>query len=160
MERHLPRGEWRILVPFKPNSSKQEKYAQGINENHTIALFWTDSNVFWEENFNCRVYILDQRKKTGHLVSSGKSWKHYFLQRSWWNVEELERRPFKRFPKITVTTSSLSNAEYIEVSFKNSYGRITLLQRYEGNRQTTFPIQYYIVLQEKISIYSRLKKPS
>lgn len=99
-------------------------------------------------------------KKTGHLVSSGKSWKHYFLQRSWWNVEELERRPFKRFPKITVTTSSLSNAEYIEVSFKNSYGRITLLQRYEGNRQTTFPIQYYIVLQEKISIYSRLKKPS
>ena len=151
---------WGIVVPFKPSASKQEKYAKGKTKNHIRGLFWTESNIFWEENFNCWIYILDQKKITGHFMSSGKSWEHYTLQKSWWNIEELEGRPFKRFPKIMVITSSLSNAEYIEISFKNSYGRITLLQLHEGSCQTTFQIQYYIVLQEKISIYSRLKKAS
>lgn len=51
---------------------------------------------------------------------------------------------------------SLSDADHTEVSLKNSYRR----QPWEGNCQTAFPLQYYIVLQEKISIYSRLKKAS
>lgn len=42
-------------------------------------------------------------------------------------TEALEGKPFlKRFPKIMTTTSSLSNAEYIEVSLKNSYRRLML----------------------------------
>ena len=115
-----------MLVTFKPNASKQEKYAKGKTKNHIRGLFWTESNVFWEENFNCWVYMLDQKKINGYLMSTGKSWEHYMLQKSWWNIEELKGRPFKRFPKIMAITSSLSNAEYIEISFKNSYGRITL----------------------------------
>lgn len=79
----------------------------------------------WEEHFNGWVYCLDKRKKTGPFVSSGKPWKHYLLQKSWGNIE-VEWRPFKRFLKIMAITSSLSNAEYIEVSFKNSYRRIIL----------------------------------
>lgn len=95
------------------------------NTNRILALFWTDSHVFWEKNVNCGVQILDKRKKTGHPVSSWKSREHYLLQKSWWNEEELEWKPVKSLPEITAITSSLSNAEYIEVSFKNSYRRIT-----------------------------------
>ena len=161
-----------MLVTFKPNASKQEKYAKGKTKNHIRGLFWTESKRQNQKSHQRSILnreqcllggelqLLDQKKINGYLRSSGKSWEHYMLQKSWWNIEELKGRPFKRFPKIMAITSSLSNAEYIEISFKNSYGRITLLQLHEGSCQTTFQIQYYIVLQEKISIYSRLKKAS
>lgn len=51
-----------------PMPQNKKKCAKGINRNLVRALSWTDSNVFWDENFNFWVHILDKRKKTGHCV--------------------------------------------------------------------------------------------
>lgn len=77
------------------------------------------SNVLCKMNFNFWVSILNTRKQSVYSVSSAVR-KALSAEEKLAKTEKLERVPFKRYLKIMVTASSLSNADNIEVSFKNS----------------------------------------
>lgn len=57
-------------------------------------------------------------------------------------------------------TFSLTEAEGIEVSFKNSYRRIILRNRERGTVSQHSQFNIILCFKKKISIYSRLKKAS
>lgn len=103
--------------PFKPSAFKQGKGAKGKQWSHVTALSSTESHAghtLWtKERKPDILWILENH---GSIICCKKVGE----------TEDMGWRPFKRFLKIMAITSSLSNAEYIEVSFKNSYRRIIL----------------------------------